>query len=123
MAKVIVGGGLAGAKAAEELRERGYDGEVVLLGAEPHLPYERPPRSKEALLGDKDLDAATVHDAEWYAAHDVDVRLSTEVTAIDLERRVVATDTGDVGYEDLVLATGSEPRHVAAFDRSGARVA
>ena len=123
MAKVIVGGGLAGAKAAEELRARGYDGEVVLLGAEPHLPYERPPLSKEALLGDKDLDAATVHDAEWYAAHDVDVRLSTEVTAIDLERRVVATDTGDVGYEDLVLATGSEPRHVAAFDRSGARVA
>ena len=123
MAKVIVGGGLAGAKAAEELRGRGYDGEVVLLGAEPHLPYERPPLSKEALLGDKELDDATVHDAAWYADHDVDVRLSTEVTGLDVERRVVVTGDGEVAYDDLMLATGSEPRHVAAFDRSGARMA
>ena len=57
MSMVIVGGGLAGAKAAEELRERGYDGEVTLLGAEPHLPYERPPLSKSVLLGEKEPDS------------------------------------------------------------------
>ena len=123
MGMVIVGAGLAGAKAAEELRERGYDGEVTVLGAEPHLPYERPPLSKEALLGDKDLDSATVHDAAWYADHDVDVRTSDTVTGIDLARRAVVTDAGELGYDGLLLATGSEPRHVAAFDGSGARVA
>ncbi len=123
MGMVIVGAGLAGAKAAEELRERGYDGEVTVLGAEPHLPYERPPLSKEALLGEKDLDSATVHDAAWYADHDVEVRTSDRVSGIDLERRVVATAAGELGYDELLLATGSEPRHVAAFDDSGARVA
>jgi len=123
MGMVIVGAGLAGAKAAEELRERGYDGEVTLVGAEPHLPYERPPLSKEALLGDRELDAATVHDAAWYADHDVDVRVSDTATGIDLGRRAVTTDAGEIGYDELLLATGSEPRHVAAFDTSGARVA
>ena len=123
MGMVIVGAGLAGAAAAEELRERGYDGEVTLVGAEPHLPYERPPLSKDVLLGEKDLDSATVHDAAWYADHDVEVRVSATTTGIDLARRVVATDAGELGYDELLLATGSEPRHVPAFDRSGARVA
>ncbi len=123
MGIVIVGGGLAGAKAVEELRERGYDGEVTLLGAEPHLPYERPPLSKSVLLGEKEPAVTTVHDAAWYTDHDVDLRKSTSVTAIDLARRVVTTDGGDVGYDELLLATGSEPRRFAAADESGARVA
>ena len=123
MSMVIVGGGLAGAKAAEELRERGYDGAVTLLGAEPHLPYERPPLSKSVLLGEKEPDSTQVHDAAWYADHDVEVRKSTSVTAIDLAQRVVTTDGGEVGYDKLLLATGSEPRRFAAADESGARVA
>ena len=123
MSMVIVGGGLAGAKAVEELRERGYDGAVTLLGAEPHLPYERPPLSKSVLLGEKEPDSTKVHDAAWYADHDVEVRTSTSVTAIDLAQRVVTTDGGEIGYDKLLLATGSEPRRFAAADESGARVA
>ena len=120
---VIVGAGLAGAKAAEELRERGYDGAATLLGAEQHLPYERPPLSKSVLLGDEGVDSTAVHDPAWYADHHVDVRLSTTVSGLDPERRIVQTDAGQVGYDQLLLAMGSEPRHVAAFDASGARVA
>jgi NADPH-dependent 2,4-dienoyl-CoA reductase/sulfur reductase-like enzyme len=123
MGVVIVGGGLAAAKTAEELRERGYDGSVTLLAAESHLPYERPPLSKSVLLGEKEPGVTQVHDADWYAAHDVDVRTSTAVSALDLSRRVVVTDDDEVSYDDLVLATGSEPRHFAAADESGARVA
>jgi 3-phenylpropionate/trans-cinnamate dioxygenase ferredoxin reductase component len=123
MSMVIVGGGLAGAKAVEELRERGYDGEVTLLGAEPHLPYERPPLSKSVLLGEKEPDSTQVHDAAWYAEHDAVVRTSATATGVDVSRRVVTTDDGEVGYDKLLLATGSEPRRFAAADESGARVA
>lgn len=120
---VIVGGGLAGAKAAEELRERGYDGDMTLLAAEQHLPYERPPLSKSVLLGEDEPDSTQVHDAAWYSDHGVDLRTSTVVTGIDLGRRVVSTADGEIGYDRLLLATGSEPRHFATADDSGARVA
>ncbi len=123
MSMVIVGGGLAGAKAVEELRERGYDGSLTLLGAEPHLPYERPPLSKSVLLGEKEPDSTKVHDAAWYADHDVDLRTSATVTGVDVARQVVTTGDGEVGYDKLLLATGSEPRRFAAADDSGARVA
>ena len=63
---VIVGGGLGGAKAAEALREKGFDGKVVLIAEEEHLPYERPPLSKDFLAGKKSLGDFTVHDSEWY---------------------------------------------------------
>ena len=120
---VIVGGGLAGAKAAEELRERGYDGDMTLLAAEQHLPYERPPLSKSVLLGEDEPDSTQVHDAAWYSDHRVDLRTSTVVTGIDLARRVVSTADGETGYDRLLLATGSEPRRFATADDSGARVA
>ena len=77
----IVGAGLAGAKAAEALRAEGFDGRIVLLGAEPHRPYERPPLSKGYLQGSADRDTVYVHPPEWYAEHDVDLRLGTAVTA------------------------------------------
>lgn len=116
---VIVGGGLAGATVAESLRERDYDGEIVILGAEEHLPYERPPLSKGVLLGDKTTDDAFVHDADWWREQDVDVRTSTTVVSIDRERHVVVTEDGEQSYDTLVLATGSEPRHLAVADGSG----
>src|SRR5262245_37044054 len=80
---VIVGGGLAGAKTAEALREQGYQGSVTLLTAEDELPYERPPLSKGYLKGDEEFGNAVVHPEEWYAEHDVDLRRGTRVTAID----------------------------------------
>ena len=112
MAIVIAGAGLTGASAVEELREQGYDGDLVLLGAEAHLPYHRPPLSKEVLLGTKKLIESQVHDQAWYDDRGVDLRTSTTVSAIDLARRVVATDGGEVAYEGLLLATGSEPRRL-----------
>ena len=119
MTVVIVGAGLAGAKVAETLRERGFDGEIALLGSEEHLPYERPPLSKAVLLGDKEPDSATVHDEAWWREHDVDVRTGVEVQSIDLAERRVMTSAGDQPYEWLVLATGSEPRRLRVADESG----
>src|SRR4051812_5456115 len=74
---VIVGGGLAAAKAAETLRESGFDGRLILLAGEARLPYERPPLSKGHLLGNEGLEQAIVHPAEWYDEHGVDLRLGT----------------------------------------------
>jgi 3-phenylpropionate/trans-cinnamate dioxygenase ferredoxin reductase component len=113
---VVVGGGLAGASAVEELRDRGFDGDVVLLGAEAHLPYDRPPLSKDVLLGKKDADATTLHDAQWYADRAVDVRAGTPARSVDLGRRVVGTDGGEVSYDRLLLATGSAPRPLEVGD-------
>jgi len=69
----IVGAGLAGAKAAEALRTEGFDGRIVLFGAEPHRPYERPPLSKAYLQGSAARDTVYVHPPEWYAEHQVDL--------------------------------------------------
>lgn len=112
MTIVIVGGGLAGASAVEELRDQGYDGDLVLLGAEPHLPYHRPPLSKDVLLGTKELIESQVHDQAWYDERGVDVRTGAAAVAVDLERRVVVTEPGDVAYDRLLLATGAEPRRL-----------
>lgn len=107
---VIVGGGLAAATAAEELRERGYEGELALYAAEDHLPYERPPLSKEVLLGDEDLDIVYRHDADWYAEHDVELHLGEQVTGLDTEAKLITTDAGAAPYDRLLLATGAQPR-------------
>jgi 3-phenylpropionate/trans-cinnamate dioxygenase ferredoxin reductase subunit len=113
MTYVIVGAGLAGARAAEALRDGGYEGPVVLLGAEQHRPYERPPLSKEYLQGSSERDEVFVHPPDWYREHDVDLRLGATVTAIDRDAaEVVLDDGGRVGYDALLLATGSSPRHL-----------
>lgn len=108
---IIVGGGLAGAKAAEALRERGFDGRLVLFGTEDRLPYERPPLSKEFLAGKKSLEEFTVQPADWYAEHSVDLRLGTTVTSLDTAgHSVTLADGGREGYDTLLLATGSSSR-------------
>jgi 3-phenylpropionate/trans-cinnamate dioxygenase ferredoxin reductase subunit len=108
---VIVGGGLAGAKAAEALRENGFEGEIVLFGAEHHLPYERPPLSKDFLAGTKQLADFTVDSEAWYREHDVDLRLGTEITVVDRLSHSVGDDDGHhQGYDKLLLATGSGSR-------------
>ena len=108
----IVGAGLAGARAAETLRAEGFDGRVVLFGAEAHLPYERPALSKGYLQGT--AEAPFVHPAEWYAEQDVDLRLGTRVTALDPSAHEVETADGDrLRYTKLLLTTGSSVRRLA----------
>ena len=108
---VIAGAGLAGAKAAETLREEGFGGRIALVGTEPELPYERPPLSKGLLLGTAPREDTFVHDADWYAAHHVDLRTATTVNAIDADkRRVRLSDGDDLAYDKLLLATGASPR-------------
>ncbi len=121
--QVIVGGGLAAAKAVETLREQGYQGRIVLFGAEPHLPYERPPLSKGYLLGDAELDSAFVHPPDWYDGHDVDLRLGTPVSDIDVEGHTVTAAGEAMPYDKLLIATGATPRRLALADDSGAPVA
>ena len=82
---IIVGASLAGAKAAQTLRDEGFDGQVVLLGDEPVRPYERPPLSKEYLQGKAGLDKVFVHDEGYYEEHDIELRLSTHVQALDVK--------------------------------------
>ena len=84
MTVVVVGAGIAGAHAVKELRDQRYDGDLTLLGAEPHPPYDRPPLSKGLLLGDKEPDAVQLLDDRWYRDHDVDLRTGVPVTGIDL---------------------------------------
>ncbi|HEY0935694.1 MAG TPA: FAD-dependent oxidoreductase [Trebonia sp.] len=109
---VIVGGGLAGAKAAETLRTEGFDGDVVLLGSEPDRPYERPPLTKGYLLGKDSRDSAFVHPEAWYAEHQVDLRTGVTVAMIDPAARLATFDGGTVGYDKLLLATGSSARRI-----------
>jgi 3-phenylpropionate/trans-cinnamate dioxygenase ferredoxin reductase component len=110
---VIVGASLAGATAAQVLREEGFTGRLVLLGAEPNRPYERPPLSKGLLQGTSAREDVFVHPSDWYAWNDVDLRLGTTVTSIDRAAKTVTCDDGQtVGYDRLLLATGSEPRRL-----------
>ena len=108
----IVGAGLAGARAAENLRAEGFDGRVVLFGADAQLPYERPALSKGYLQGTAEV--PFVHPAEWYAQQDVDLRLGTRVTALDPSAHEVETADGDrLRYTKLLLTTGSSVRRLA----------
>ena len=108
---VIAGASLAGAKAAEALREQGFDGPVTLIGDEVHRPYERPPLSKEYLIGKAELATVFVHGESWYAEHDVRLLLGSRVARVDRSaHQVELTDGTTTGYHKLLLATGSSPR-------------
>ncbi|MFJ4711846.1 NAD(P)/FAD-dependent oxidoreductase [Streptomyces sp. NPDC088785] len=110
---VIVGGGLAGAKAAETLRSEGFTGRVILIGDERDHPYERPPLSKGYLQGKEDRDSVFVHEPAWYASHDIELHLGQTVTTIDRAARTVQLgDATVIGYDKLLLATGAEPRRL-----------
>ncbi|MBF6224143.1 FAD-dependent oxidoreductase [Nocardia abscessus] len=108
---VIVGGGLGAAKIAEALRAKDFDGIVTLVGAEEHLPYERPPLSKEHLAGKKSFSEFIVDPAQWYRDHHIDVRLGTTVTGLDPAAKTITLPDGStLSYDKLALATGSTPR-------------
>jgi 3-phenylpropionate/trans-cinnamate dioxygenase ferredoxin reductase component len=108
---VIVGGGVAAAKAAEGFRAAGGEGTGVVLAAEPELPYERPPLSKEFLRGEAGREKTRTHDEAWYRDHDVEVLLATRASTLDPAARTVTTEIGDqLRYAGgLVLATGAQP--------------
>ncbi|MDQ8701100.1 FAD-dependent oxidoreductase [Streptomyces sp. LHD-70] len=110
---VIVGGGLAGAKAAETLRAEGFTGRVILIGDEREHPYERPPLSKGFLLGKEERDSVFVHEPAWYAQHDIELHLGLPAVAVDRAEKAVRLGDGtSVRYDKLLLATGSEPRRL-----------
>jgi 3-phenylpropionate/trans-cinnamate dioxygenase ferredoxin reductase subunit len=115
---VIVGAGLSGAKAAEALREKGFDASITLIGDEEHLPYERPALSKDYLAGKAERDSLFVHDQDWYAEHNVTLRLGVAATSIDRAgHEVELADGSRVGYDKLLLATGASPRILPAGTR------
>ena len=108
---VIVGGGLAAAKAAEALREEGFDGRVMVLDEEDVPPYERPPLSKDYLRGEAGRDAIWAQEEGWYDSHDVELRMSTKVTELGASEVVV--DGGErLAFDQLLLATGSSPKRL-----------
>jgi 3-phenylpropionate/trans-cinnamate dioxygenase ferredoxin reductase subunit len=111
---VIVGASLAGAKAAETLRAEGFEGQVTLIGDEPVRPYERPPLSKEYLRGEAGPEKAFVHDDQFYAEHDIDLRLSTSVQAVDPQEKQIVLDSGErLGFDAALLTMGARPRQLA----------
>ncbi|RDI33908.1 3-phenylpropionate/trans-cinnamate dioxygenase ferredoxin reductase subunit [Rhodococcus sp. AG1013] len=108
---VIVGAGLAAVRAAEELRQSGYDGELVIVGDEPHLPYDRPPLSKEVVRGEND--DTTLRPREFFDEQRIDLRLGAAATGLDRENRTVSLSDGtEIAYGDLVIATGLTPRRI-----------
>lgn len=117
----ILGANMAGASAAETLRQEGCDGRIVLVGAEPDLPYERPPLSKGWLLGKTTQEKITPHQATYYADQGIELRLGVRATALDASRRVVTLEGGEeLAYDRLLLATGTIPR---TLDLPGADLA
>jgi 3-phenylpropionate/trans-cinnamate dioxygenase ferredoxin reductase subunit len=113
-AYVIVGASLAGATAAITLRERGADGTVTLIGAEPEAPYERPPLSKEYLRGDVPFVKALVRPAAFYAEHHIDTIFGMRATRIDPSARIVELeDHRQIPFDALLIATGGRNRRVS----------
>ena len=111
---VIVGASLAGAKAAETLRQEGFDGRVVLVGAEHERPYERPPLSKDYLRGEVGREKVYVHEEGFYAEHDIELRLGRTAESLDTSNRELELDGGErLGYDRLLLTTGAEPRRLS----------
>jgi NADPH-dependent 2,4-dienoyl-CoA reductase/sulfur reductase-like enzyme len=119
---VIVGGGLAGARTAEQLRRSEYTGAITIVSDEVHLPYDRPPLSKEVLR--KEVDDTALKPREWYDEQNITLRLGSAATALDTAKQTVTLADGEViGYDELVITTGLVPRRIPAFpDLEGIRV-
>ncbi|MET8574781.1 FAD-dependent oxidoreductase [Streptomyces sp. NPDC005012] len=119
---VIAGAGMAGVRTAVALRERGFDGTVTMIGAEPHPPYDRPPLSKAVLLGQADADRAAAFDVD-FAGLGIDLRLDCAVTGVRTADKEIDTARGPVGYDVLVAATGAHPvRLPGTEDSAGVHV-
>ena len=107
----MVGASLAGLRAVETLRQQGYDGRLVFVGAESSLPYDRPPLSKQVLAGDWSPDQLVLRSADDYSSLALDMRLGRRATGLDLDTRAVVLDDGErIGFDGLIIATGCRPR-------------
>jgi 3-phenylpropionate/trans-cinnamate dioxygenase ferredoxin reductase subunit len=110
---VIVGAGHAAGQAAASLRQEGFDGDIVIIGDEPHIPYQRPPLSKQYLAGEHGLERVYLRPAKFYQDKNVTVKTSTRVATIDPASKIVTTDGGEtIPYHKLLLATGARPRQL-----------
>ncbi len=110
---VVVGASLAGLRVVQSLRSKGYDGRITLVGDEPHLPYDRPPLSKQFLAGDWERDRFELAPGEMLGGLDVELRLGGRATDLDVAGRVVTLHGGErLSYDDVVVATGASPRQL-----------
>jgi 3-phenylpropionate/trans-cinnamate dioxygenase ferredoxin reductase component len=117
---VVVGAGLAGARSAETLRALGFEGELLLVGAEPVPPYERPALSKEHLAGVRDAASLELRPRAFWEEKGIELLLGQRVTAVDPVSRAVRTDAGEeLRWDALVLATGASPRVLPGWDGPG----
>lgn len=113
MAMVIVGAGHAGGQAAASLRQDGYDGEIVIIGDEPHIPYQRPPLSKQYLSGEQGIERVYLRPAKFYEDKNITLKTGVRVEAIDTAAKTVTTGAGEtLAYDKLLLATGTRPRRL-----------
>jgi 3-phenylpropionate/trans-cinnamate dioxygenase ferredoxin reductase component len=111
---IIVGASLAGAKAAEELRTAGFDGRILLLGAEPERPYERPPLTKDYLRDESPREKAHVHEAGFYGDHEIELETGVEISEVDVNASRIRLIGGrELGFDRLLLTVGAEPRRIA----------
>lgn len=110
---VIVGAGHAGGRAAQAMRQYGFEGEILLIGEEPHVPYERPPLSKELIVTDAGLEKVRLHDAAWYAENRIELIAAKAATAIDAAAKTVGLADGQsIGFDRLMLTTGARVRRL-----------
>ena len=119
---VIVGAGHAAGQAAASLRQAKYEGEIILIGDESHIPYQRPPLSKQYLSGEHGMERVYLRPEKFYADRDITVKVDTRVESIDTSAKNVTTDQGEtIEYENLLIATGSRPRilHIDGSDLPG----
>ena len=112
---VIVGAGHAGGRAAQAMRQFGFEGRILLIGEEPHVPYERPPLSKELIVTDAGLEKVRLHDAAWYPENRIELIAGTAATSIDAAAKTVGLADGrTIGFDGLMLTTGARVRRLPA---------
>jgi len=120
---VIVGAGQAGGRAAEALRDLGWAGQVLLIGAEPLAPYDRPPLSKSVLSGERTVADGALFAPSFFTEKEIELRLATTVAEIRRrEREILLGDGTRLGYHSLLLATGAEPKRLGLPGAEAARV-
>ncbi|MEM9125131.1 MAG: FAD-dependent oxidoreductase, partial [Pseudomonadota bacterium] len=111
---VVIGAGQAGASLVARLRKDGFEGQITLIGAEPHLPYQRPPLSKAYLLGEMELERLFLRPETYYLENNITLRLGQPVTTIDAQGKTVTVGDEIIDYDELALTTGSDPRRLPA---------